>query len=551
VPPQQQQQAVLVTAEGGAMVVYRGPENIAKVDGLQPGGAYQFRVQAINPQGAGAWSSWAVLGTSPDVPAVPQPPVQAGPAAAGALTLKWPVPESRGAQISGYILQMAVRGRVTSAGVLVPAAQQQPLLQQQEGEAGAEEAAGQQSQQLQLKWQQVYKGAVPSAEVSGLAPSSRYAFRVAAVNAVGNSVFSQPADLTTAPAAPTEPLSVTATPVSSSEIQITWAPPVCDQGSPLTGYTVDMAPVKGDNGAAAGAWQQVGSVPAGPAALQGSDQHGPSMRFCNLQPGRSYQFRVRALNSCGSSPASTPAQATTLAAPPGAPCRLSVTQKAATHARIKWDLPQESHGAPVEEYHVEVLCPAPPVALHLSTPVQHPGSPVAPSSAGTVQYAASTQQHYTDGMLVPAEGLKEHQAHNHQDMLLCNGNGIAHTLPGSLCSSNSSSSGDTPVVNASTPLKGCSPRTASQNGSVVHANHHQDGSMTPAAAASGPYWRTAYMGSDLSAKVTDLEPGTKYQVRVSARNSAGWGPACAAEGFRTALAPPGPPESLEVSLHIA
>ncbi len=109
--PQQQQTLDLRTA----LVVYRGPDSHVKVPGLQPGGLYHFRVQACNALGAGPWSEWAALGTSPaHAPAAPLPPCQAGEPTSTALRVLWQPPDPRGAPVTGYVLEFALLGRVRS-----------------------------------------------------------------------------------------------------------------------------------------------------------------------------------------------------------------------------------------------------------------------------------------------------------------------------------------------------------------------------------------------------------------------------------------------------
>lgn len=63
-----------------------------------------------------------------------------------------------------------------------------------------------------------------------------------------------------------------------------------------------------------------------------------------LHPGREYIFRVRAANARGAGPWSEVASAETRAMPPDAPEAPTVTQRAATSAKLKWEPPADNGG---------------------------------------------------------------------------------------------------------------------------------------------------------------------------------------------------------------
>ncbi|KAL6758808.1 fibronectin type III [Haematococcus lacustris] len=330
-----------------ALLVYCGPEPLALVSPLQPGSTHLFRVQAVNSQGQGQWSEWSAVSTAPDCPAAPAPPQLAAPPSSSTLAVQWEPPACQGAPITSYRLQLAMLGSASASGQAPRALA-----------AAAPESSPQQEGAGGLQWQEVFQGPGSSAQLSGLQPATRYLLRLAAVNAVGPSPWSAPATLSTAPGPPSPPQHCSAAPLSSTQLRLTWQPPATDQGAPLTGYAVDLAPGSTASGhtspgasllAAAGpppasaAWQQVGG--AGPGDLQ--------LVLAGLLPGCTYQVRVRALNSCGSSPPSDAPSATTPAAPPGPPTRLTISHKAAGSARVRWEAPLDEHGAAVGEYLVE------------------------------------------------------------------------------------------------------------------------------------------------------------------------------------------------------
>src|SRR5207245_1946506 len=74
---------------------------------------------------------------------------------------------------------------------------------------------------------------------TGLAHTTTYYYRVSAVNGIGTGSPSSRAPGTTLAAAPTPPTGLTATTVSSSQINLSWSPPADNGGTAITGYRVD------------------------------------------------------------------------------------------------------------------------------------------------------------------------------------------------------------------------------------------------------------------------------------------------------------------------
>jgi hypothetical protein len=106
--------------------------------------------------------------------------------------------------------------------------------------AAAAAAAAAATASLQLgPWQDTYRGAELSTEMTGLRPSSRYLVRVAACNAQGQGPWSPIAAMTTAPAPPSPPCGLTAHATGQDRVALTWAPPAIDNGSPLQGYVIE------------------------------------------------------------------------------------------------------------------------------------------------------------------------------------------------------------------------------------------------------------------------------------------------------------------------
>jgi hypothetical protein len=171
------------------------------------------------------------------------------------------------------------------------------------------------------------------ATLTGLAPSTRYAVRVAARNATGSGAPAAADAATTEGSAtvPDGPTSVTAVP-GDGTLRVAWTPPVSDGGSPVTGYEVRATP------RVAGAVASVVSA-------------GPDLTFADLPApanGAVHDVAVTARTAAGASlPAVTVATPRTV---PGAPV---VTARAGdASATVSWAPPASDGGAAVESYTV-------------------------------------------------------------------------------------------------------------------------------------------------------------------------------------------------------
>ncbi|XP_073811656.1 projectin protein bent isoform X33 [Musca autumnalis] len=135
-------------------------------------------------------------------------------------------------------------------------------------------------------WIQCGKSAVPEFNVEGLRPGCEYKFRVKAVNKEGESepletlssiIAKDPFTTPSAPGAP-EP-----TDWSSNKVELSWAEPISDGGSPIVGYIIEKkdkySPI----------WEK---------ALE-TENSTPTATINGLVEGNEYQFRVIAVNKAG------------------------------------------------------------------------------------------------------------------------------------------------------------------------------------------------------------------------------------------------------------
>ena len=142
-------------------------------------------------------------------------------------------------------------------------------------------------------WSQIGTTAanVTTFQNTGLQMTTTYFYRVRAVNGSGQSVNSNTASATTPLAPPAAPTNLVATALSQTQIQLTW----CDVAGE-TQYIIERS----SNGTSG--WAQVGTTTTNTTTFTNT----------GLKKNTRYYYRVRAVNSAGSSPNSSVVNATTL-----------------------------------------------------------------------------------------------------------------------------------------------------------------------------------------------------------------------------------------------
>ncbi len=150
---------------------------------------------------------------------------------------------------------------------------------------------------------------------TGLTASASYSYRVRATDAAGDlSPYSNTASATTAP--PSQPGTLTATAVSSSQVNLSWGAST----GVLSGYLIERC-----QGVACTGFMQV----ADPAGT------GTTYQDTGLTASASYSYRVRATDAAGDlSPYSNTASAAT--APPSQPGMLTATATSSAEIDLTW-----------------------------------------------------------------------------------------------------------------------------------------------------------------------------------------------------------------------
>ena len=151
---------------------------------------------------------------------------------------------------------------------------------------------------------------------TGLTANTNYYYRVRATNAGGDSPYSNEANATTLDTAPAAPSGLTATAISTTQINLSWT----DNASNETGFKIERKTGAG------GTYAQIGTVGANLTTYNDT----------GLTDGTTYFYRVRATNAVGDSAYSSETSATTLVAPPAAPNGLAATAISSSQINLSW-----------------------------------------------------------------------------------------------------------------------------------------------------------------------------------------------------------------------
>ncbi len=144
---------------------------------------------------------------------------------------------------------------------------------------------------------------------------------------------------------PDQPIGFTATPVSPTSVFLSWSPPQNNGGAPITGYKIDyrISPASTDT-----ALVTLGNV--------------TNYTHTNLVTGKTYIYRVSAINSVGTG-SPTPEQVatpTSSSAPPkkiapNPPQSLTAAVYSATQVNLSWSAPTSNGGPAVTGYKIDYM----------------------------------------------------------------------------------------------------------------------------------------------------------------------------------------------------
>ncbi|MFN8498610.1 MAG: fibronectin type III domain-containing protein [Anaerolineae bacterium] len=261
--------------------------------GLGGGTTYYYQISAMSNAGEGAKST--TVSARPLTPAKPgAPQVFAVAPANGGASLTWAAPASDGgAAITSY---KVYRGTSSNSQSLVATL-----------------------------------GNVLTYSDSGLTNKTTYYYKVTAVNSVGEGTAT--GVVSVVPGLPTVPLSFAVQP-GNTQVTLTWAAPTYNGGAALTNYKIYDGTTSSPTTLVATVSSSVTSYTVGA-----------------LTNGKTYYFKVTAVNSVGEGPATAVLSAAPSApAPPGQPTGLAATA-GVSQVSLSWTAPS-SGTSPITNYKV-------------------------------------------------------------------------------------------------------------------------------------------------------------------------------------------------------
>lgn len=279
--------------DGKYKSIFRGTNLSCRIQDLRAGQEYHVCLSAHLDDVKGSETEPVVFKTparEPDTPT--QPKVLAK--TKNSLQLRWNAPVDNGSHIIHYILEMS------------------------------NEPDGEFTELCKIKGKQF--------TVNKLTPAAWYTFRLAAVNEVGRSEYSQPISYNTDGYPPPQPLPPRVHNVTTTSIALLWTRRRED------GEFILQMSNQGPQG-----YMNV--------------YYGPEIIYecTRLQRATSYQFRLASKTDAGQSAWSDEISVATVPDAPGRPSKPQVKGKIhAYNFKVKWDPPHDRGGAEIKCYHLEI-----------------------------------------------------------------------------------------------------------------------------------------------------------------------------------------------------
>ena len=278
--------------------------------GLTGGTTRHYRVRAINTVDVGPPSNVANATTAASTSTAPGAPTSLSATADGPtnIDLSWTAPANTGgATITGYNIEISTDGG-TNFSDLVPNT----------------------------------SSTSTSYAHTGLSAGTTRHYRVRAINTVDVGPPSNVANATTdasVSTAPDAPTALTATASERTTINLSWTAPSDNGGASITGYQIEVSP-DGTSG-----WSDL---------VPNTGSTTTTYTHTGLDPSSTRSYRIRAINSAGTSDASNIASATTEAASvPDAPTGLTATTSENNSVILSWTAPADDGGSPITGYQID------------------------------------------------------------------------------------------------------------------------------------------------------------------------------------------------------
>ncbi len=175
---------------------------------------------------------------------------------------------------------------------------------------------------------------------TGLNVETTRHYRVSAINSAGTGLVSSIATgITAPPTFPNAPSGLTATRDEERRIDLSWTAPYDDGGAEITGYRIEVS----DDDST---WIDV---------VANTESTATTYSQTELEVDTTRQYRVSAINSAGTGPASNVAIGITAPATvPTVSRGLAATKDAVRRIDLKWSTPSDNGGAEISGYRIEV-----------------------------------------------------------------------------------------------------------------------------------------------------------------------------------------------------
>ena len=450
--------SMLVTNTGNAATTY------AHTD-LTPSTAYHYRVRAINSVGTGSVSNVVSATTKAPPATAPTAPSGLSATASGSsqIDLSWVAPSNTGvAAIIGYQIELSA-------------------------DAGT-------------NWSDLAANTGNASTTythTGLSPETTRHYRVSAMNSIGTGPVSNMAHATTdaplpPPIFPDAPTGLSAIASGGGQINLSWTAPSNTGGESITGYKIEISADVGRS------WTDL---------IANTGSAVTAYAHTGLAPGTTRHYRISAMNSAGTGPASNVAHAMTeppVATVPDAPTGLRAVASGESQINLSWTAPS-SGGAVLTGYRIEVSTNTGTQWRHL---ISNTGS--AATTYAHTGLAPNTTRYYRVSAvnsvgIGPASNVAHATTGTHV---------VIVTVPDAPTGLSAIASGSSQIN-----LSWTAP---SSTGGAVITDYQIEisfdaGTNWPDLAANTGGAATTYVH-------TELMPGTTYHYRVSAINAAGTGP---------------------------
>ena len=277
-----------------------------EITDLSKGRSYDVRVRAVNSVGSGEWaeSSGTPPVTVPGAPAITN--VAPGD---GALTVSWTAPtETGGAAITSYDVEHKLGTLDTWTDVT-----------------------------------RTDNDVSTTQVITDLSKGRSYDVRVRAVNSVGSGEWAESSGTppVTVPGAP----AITNVAPGDGVLTVSWSAPTETGGAAITSYDVE---------------HKLGTLDTWTDVTRTDNDVSTTQVITDLSNGRTYNVRVRAVNSVGSGEWAESSGTPTVTVP-GAPAITNVDDIRFREVFIKWDAPADDGGSPITGYRIEIKPNAQPL----------------------------------------------------------------------------------------------------------------------------------------------------------------------------------------------